>query len=136
MKHHFESFPTIFTKLKGQNGRMREYRAFVNPSTEYCVIPQVDAYYLNYTASPPNITTKEIANPDSVKMLVTYSGYINAALTTIKEVVIGSASFKDVEFLAYDLPQETQFDVVLGRSLFEHARIEIDYKLKILTIES
>ena len=129
MKIRFNNFPTVFTKLRGNKGKQREYCALVSPSAEFCVIPQADAYYLGCTMEFP-------ARPESSKMLTTYSGYINAAVFVMREVRLGNLTFENVEFIAHDLPQETRFDVVLGRTLFEKATVEIDYKSKTLKIEA
>jgi hypothetical protein len=129
MKSRFDNFPTVFTKLRGNNGKLREYCALVSPSAEFCVIPQADAHYLGCTV---NFPTK----PDGSKMSTTYSGYINAPLVVIDEVRLGNLSFENVDFIAHDLPQETRFDLILGRSVFRKATVEIDYQSKTLEIEA
>jgi hypothetical protein len=37
--------------------------------------------------------------------------------------------------LAFDLPQVTSFDVILGRSLLQFIKLQIDYPAQLLRIE-
>lgn len=129
MERKFETYPTVFARLKGSNGKLREYYALVSPSAEFCVIPQADAYYLGCTMHLP-------AAPEGSKALASHSGYVNAFLVVIEEVRLGNLSFENVEFIAHDLPQETRFDVILGRSVFRKSKVEIDYKSKTLRVEA
>jgi hypothetical protein len=133
MKSNFETVPTIFTRLKGKNGRIREYRALISPSSEYCIIPQVDAHYLGSNRLMKNIVNATIYERNNLAL--TCSGYVNALLTVIDKVEIGSISIDNVEFVEYDLPQETCFDIILGQNAFRHNRITIDYKVREIIIE-
>lgn len=51
------------------------------------------------------------------------------------QVQIGTVSFKNIQFVAFDIPQVTRFDVVLGRSLLQHTKVELDYSLSHLSME-
>lgn len=64
-----------------------------------------------------------------------YSGYGKALAIEMAEVELGTMSFKKVRFVAFDLPQVTGYDVVLGRSLLKFTRFEIDYSTAQLRIE-
>jgi hypothetical protein len=129
MEIRFNNFPTVFTRLKGDNGKLREYCALVSPSAEFSTIPQADAYHLGYTTGFP-------ARPEGSKLTASYSGYINAPTILVKEVQLGRFIFENVEFITHDLPQETRFDVVLGRTILKLVKIEIDYRSKTLEIEA
>lgn len=128
----FGKFPAVFVRVKGRNGKVREFRALVAVSAEYCIIPKVDAYALGY---------QEAANDDPVSpsnntlTFASYGGYGNMALITVNQVDLGPMSFKNVDFVAFDLPAPTGFDVVLGRSLLQHTRLHIDFSSGLLQIE-
>jgi hypothetical protein len=128
METRFNNFPAIFTKLKGDNGKLREYCALISTSIEYSIIPQPDAYHLGYTTGFP-------ARSEGSRMMATCSGYVNAPTIVVKEVQVGKLSCENVEFVVHDLPQETHFDVVLGRTILQDMKLEIDYKSHTLKIE-
>ena len=50
-------------------------------------------------------------------------------------VELGTLSFEKVDFLAMDIPPVTGFDVVLGRSLLQFMKVELDYSVGQLRIE-
>ena len=116
--------PTVFARLRGRNGAVREYRALLSPASDYSVVPKVDAYRLGY---PEAARDDPITEPMNLFRGVTYDGFWEGMLITIKEVAIGSLSVADVDFIAYDLPQVSGFDVVLGRSFLATTGIQIDY---------
>ncbi|MDG6901394.1 MAG: hypothetical protein JRM80_05475 [Nitrososphaerota archaeon] len=72
---------------------------------------------------------------DNLLTYTGFEGYGKAALVGVAEVSLGVMSFRDVEFLALDLPQVTRFDIVLGRSLLKSTRLGIDYARGIIRIE-
>lgn len=127
----FQKFPSLFVGLKGRNGAVRECVALVDPCSEYCIVPKVDAYALGYS---------EAANDDPVTpqantvTFVSVEGYARAALIEMAEVTLGGTSFRNIDFLAFDLPQITRFDVIIGQSLLKSTKVEIDYAAGLLRI--
>ena len=125
-------FPTVFVRMTGRGGGVREFRALIDPGAEYCVIPKVDAFFLGFS---------EIANDDPTGQasnnltFATYNGYGKAISIVMAQVELGRMSFKKVEFLALDIPQVTGFDVILGRSLLQFMKLEFDYPRATLRIE-
>ena len=128
----FRTFPEVFVGLKGKNGAVRECSALVDPCSEYCVMPKVDAYGLGY---PEAANDDPITPADNTTTFVSFEGYSKAALIGMAEVSLGGLSFPNIEFLAFDLPQVTRFDVVIGRSLLKFTRLEVDYVTHTLRIE-
>jgi predicted aspartyl protease len=124
MEASFQKFPTVFVSLKGRNNAVRECVALVDPASEYCVVPKVDAYALGY---PEAANDDPITPQDNTVTFASSDGYGKAALIEIAEVALGGMSFQKVDFLAFDLPQVTHFDVIIGRSLLKSTRLEIDY---------
>jgi predicted aspartyl protease len=135
LAQNFEKSPTLFVRLKGRNGRTVECRALIDPAAELCVIPKVDAYSLGYTEAFQDTTTDYITRPPNLITLTTCSGYVNAPKFSMIEVSLGSNSYRDVDFLAYDLPQESCLDVLLGRSLLDRTKLKIDYGSRSFIIE-
>jgi hypothetical protein len=128
----FRTFPEVFVGLKGRNGAIRECRAIVDPGSEYCIMPKVDAYGLGY---PEAANDDPITPADNTLTFASFEGYGKAALIGLAEVSFGGFSFPNIEFLALDLPQVTRFDVVIGRSLLKFTKLEIDYSTRTLRVE-
>jgi hypothetical protein len=128
----FSRLPTVFTRLRGRTNAVREYRALVAPTAEYCVLPVVDAYHLGYPEAAgggsrlPSLSGLTFAS---------YTGYERGIAIKMANVEIGSISFRDVEFLAFDMLQATGFDVVLGQSLLRETRLDLDYGSHTLKLE-
>lgn len=120
----FAKFPSVFVKLTGRNGIVREFNALIDPGAEYCLIPKVDAYALGY---PEAANDNPITPKNNTLTFTGFAGYGRAALINLVRVDVGSLPFDKVEFVAVDIPQATGFDVVLGRSLLRFMRLEFDY---------
>ncbi|MDG7007074.1 MAG: retropepsin-like domain-containing protein [Nitrososphaerota archaeon] len=103
---------------------MREYRALVDAGSDFCLLPKVDAFRLGY---PEAANDDLIVRSYNTMFFSTHSGYGQAASIRMAKVEIGRQSFENVEFLAFDLPQVTGFDVVLGGSLLKFLTLRIDY---------
>jgi hypothetical protein len=124
MRIPFQRFPTVFARLRGRNGSVREYKSLVSPATEYSILPKVDAYRLGY---PEAARDDPVTEPPNLFRGVTYDGYWEGMLISLKEVAIGGMSKSDVDFIAFDLPQIAGFDVILGKSFLAASGLTIDY---------
>lgn len=94
------------------------------PTSEYCVVPKVDAFALGYSEVAkidPGVTS-----PNRMAF-VTSSTYGRDAVIKIVQVDIGTISIKNVDFVTYDALQATGFDVILGRNLLNNMRLEFDF---------
>jgi predicted aspartyl protease len=119
-------YPTIFVRLRGRNGATREYRALIDTTTDFCILPKVDAYRLGY---PEAAHDDLVTTPSNLVRLASSTGYAEGMMIILEQVEIGELSINAVPFLGLDLPQATGFDVVLGRNLFVKAllKIELDF---------
>ena len=96
------------------------------------MIPKVDAYLLGY----PEAANDDPITPENNTLTFTsFGGYGKVALIEMARVEVGTMSFEKVEFVAYDLPQVTGFDVILGRSLLQFLKLEFDYSKGVLRME-
>jgi len=127
----FKKHPAVFARLRGRNGVFREYQALLVPATEYCILPRVDAFQLGY---PEAASDSRTSSPNNL-MLASYTGYGRGTRIKIAQVEIGSMSFKDVEFLAFDTLQAVGFDVVLGLTLLRRTRLDLDFASGMLRLE-
>ena len=126
-----QRLPTVFARLRGRNGAVREYRALLSPASDYSLVPKVDAYRLGY---PEAARGDPVTEPANLFRGVTYNGFWEGMMISMKAVTIGSVSVADVDFIAYDLPLVSGFDVVLGRSFLGSSGIQVDYSLGALKI--
>ncbi|MDG6902880.1 MAG: clan AA aspartic protease [Nitrososphaerota archaeon] len=111
---------------------MREYRALIDTGSDYCVLPRVDAFRLGY----PEAANDDLIVPaENTTSFVTHNGHGQAASIKMAKVDIGQETFENVEFLAFDLPQVTGFDVVLGGSILKFLNLRMDYSSKHLEIQ-
>ena len=127
----FSRFPSLFGRLKGSNGVVRECLALLDAGSDYCILPKVDAFALGY---PDVARSDTIVRAPNTTTFVTHAGYDKAPLIKLAQVDVGKLSLRDVDFLAFDLPQVCGIDVVFGRSLLQYLRLEIDYPSGLLKI--
>ena len=122
----------MFARLKGRNNAVREYRALLVPTAEYCVLPKVDAYRLGY---PEAATAGTRLQPGNNLFFASYKGYESGPAIKMAQVDIGSISLKNVEFFAFDIQQPVGYDVVLGLTLLRGLRLEMDFASGRLRLE-
>ncbi|MDG6995647.1 MAG: hypothetical protein JRN52_06975 [Nitrososphaerota archaeon] len=132
IQQNFRDFPTIFVRLKGLSGVVREYQALVVPTSEYCIIPPVDAFALGYPVAGGSDVRS--FSPNQLHF-ASYSGYARGVSLKMLEVDIAGTTFKDVEFVAVDILQAAGFDVVIGKSLLQNTKLQLDYGSHQMTLE-
>ena len=118
-----------YVRLRGRNGKTREFRALIDPLSDYCIIPKPDAFWLGYTEAAQD---DPITTPPNLLTIATNNGYSQAMLIKVDEVSLGELKLNNVDFLALDLQQVTCFDVVIGRNLLSGLglRVEMNYDEK------
>jgi hypothetical protein len=128
-------YPTIFVRLKGRNGTVREYRALINTVVDYCILPRVDAYRLGY---PEASHDDFVTIPANLVRLVSSTGFAEGMMILMAQVEVGELKVESLPFLALDLPQVVGFDVVIGRNFFLKAsvRVEMDFPAGKIRMES
>jgi predicted aspartyl protease len=119
-------------RLTGRNGSVREFKALIDAGAEYCVIPKVDAYTLGYHEAANDDPRSQAVNTVT---LASHDGYCNVAMIEMLQVEIGAMSFRGIDFAAFDIPQVTGFDVMLGQSLLQFMKLEFDYSVGQLRME-
>jgi hypothetical protein len=118
--------------LKGQNGSVREFRGLLSFSSDYCIVTKPDAYALGYTETAH---VGYIVRPPNLLTLAAPGGFVTGPLIRMAEATMGPVTVEDVEFVAFDLPQVSGVDVILGLSLLRFLKVQVDFLSKRLTIE-
>ena len=131
IQQSLHEFPTIFVRLKGRSGVVREYKALLVPTSEYCILPPVDAFALGYEAAGSD---PRALNPNKL-YLASYNGYSRGISFKMVEVEIAGTKFKDVEFVGIDILQAAGFDVILGKNLLQNMKLELDYGSHQMTLQ-
>jgi predicted aspartyl protease len=112
---------------------VREYLSLLSTTADYCVLPVVDAYHLGYPEAAANGT--RIPMPNALTFM-SYTGYERGTVIKMTEVDIGGISFKNVEFVAFDILQPIGFDVILGQTLLREMRLSFDFRSRMLRMEA
>ena len=112
---------------------VREYRSLLSTTADYCVLPVVDAYHLGYPEAAAS--NMRIPLPNALTF-ASYNGYERGTIIKMAQVEIGGISFKDVEFLTFDILQPIGFDVILGQSLLRELRLCLDFPTHMLKLET
>jgi hypothetical protein len=128
----FLKFPSVFSRLRGRNDEVREFRALIIPTAEYCVLPKVDAFHLGFPEAAS--VDARVPMPNTLTF-ASYNAYGRGTVIKMPQVDVGNVSVRDVDFLAFDLLQSLGYDVVLGRSLLQHMRLELDFPAGRLRME-
>lgn len=90
---------------------------------------------LGYPEAISDTMTEMITRPNYVTTLASVNSFVDAPLLSMKEVTIGQLTVKNLEFIAFDLPQETRIDAILGRNFLERVKAKIDYHNRVIELE-
>ena len=112
--------------MKGKNATVREFRALIDPVSDYCVIPKPDAFRLGYYEAAHD---DPITMPPNLVTVTSSIGFSQGMQIKMQEVALGEYKLENVDFLVFDLPAATGYDVIIGRSFLwaSKSKIEIDY---------
>lgn len=132
LERQFQRLPSVFARLTGSNGAVREYQALVAPTSEYCVIPKVDAFRLGYHEAAA--ADSRVPSPN-VLPFASYMGFGRGTAIKMAQVEMGGMTFRDVDFLAFDPLQSIGYDVVLGLTLLGRTRLNLDCASRTLRLQ-
>ena len=128
---------TVFCRMKGPSGRVREVQAIIEPSFEYCLVLKNDAMQLGY----PSVTFRPEdwmdTNPAEVTNLISIKGVEVGTKIKLKEVSVGSLKARDVEAVVTksEFPLTIPVGMFLGRSFLRHFRLKVDPKAGAFSLE-
>jgi predicted aspartyl protease len=117
-------YPRVFARVTGRNGRVYEYLALLSTASEYSVLPRVDAYRLGYTHVLEDPITAEITFSPHVVTFVSATGFEKGSLVVVDRVSVGESSVEGLECIAYDLPQESGVDLILGLNFLSRSGLK------------
>jgi predicted aspartyl protease len=95
-------------------------------------MPKVDAFKLGYTEAG---YTEAVTRPPNLVSFATGNGLSEGPVIKIVEASVGPISLQQVDFIAFDMNQQTGCDVVLGKSFLQTLRFSIDYRNKKFSLE-
>jgi len=128
--------PLLLAKFTGPNGLKRELRTMVRPGAPYCVIDREDAYEMGFLQAVMDYGPMHYElPPERIPWMATTTGIFEAPLFTLAEVSVGDLSAKNVGTLAYDLPDVTRVDAILGETFLSNFTVVFDYRKQQLRLE-
>jgi predicted aspartyl protease len=122
---------TFFVRLKGERG-VRELRATLKPFATLTVVPYRDMLRLGY----PVVFDPRVPQRGDGRLVATMQGEIEVPPVTVDEIMVGDLVAKNVESVAYDLPNYLGTDVILGESFLKNFVWTLDYHRKVIRIEA
>lgn len=128
MKFQGKGPMTVFCRLTGANGKVRETTAVISPNYEHCFVVKKDAAQIGY----PSVTYRpedwHDAKPDEVVRVITLRGIEMGVIFRIKEISVGPLKAENVEAVVTktDLPHSVPVSMFLGRSFLKHFKLEVD----------
>jgi predicted aspartyl protease len=118
----------VFATVKGAKGETVELKGAISPASERTIIGWKDALRLGYM---PKFGTR-----GGGVQAITPAGIIEARPVKLDEIVIGDLRAREVESLAYELPDQAGVDLILGYTFLRNFRVTFDYPRRVLRLES
>jgi hypothetical protein len=131
IEFQLKSPPTFFVRLRGEN-KERELRASINPFATHTIVPYRDMIYLGY---PVVYDPRAPQRGDGISV-ASRTGPVEVPPGRVKEIILGDIVAKNVEVVVYDMPDFLGTEVILGESFLRNFIITLDYKRKVIQIES
>jgi predicted aspartyl protease len=126
----------LLARFTGPNGLRRELRTLVRPGAPYCMIDREDAFRMGFLQAVMDSGPMHYElPPERIPWMATAAGMLEAPVFTLNEVSVGDLSAKKVDTLAYDLPDVTRIDAVLGETFLSNFTVVFDYRKRQLRLE-
>lgn len=120
----FGKLPSVFARIKGKSGITMEYDCLIDPASEYCTIPKLDAYTLGY----PEVAFQHVTvGPPNARTILTNGGHNRTVIVEMRSIEIGPLKFEGVQFAPLDLPQASGYEALIGKSLLERVSFTINW---------
>ena len=127
---------TLFSKIKGANGKVREFTTILDFNWPYSYMLKMDALQLGYMEVSNRPQEWATLYPARVPTTLSMRGIEMCTLVSLKEVSIGKLSMKDVDAIVYHIetPPIIPIDIVLGQTFLKNFKIAVDSKRGVLTL--
>ncbi len=124
------------SRVRGNNGTVRELSSIIDFNSEYCAIFSRDALALGYSEAAYRPKQWQKIHPDRAPYIVDFRGMERSVLLTLNEVSLGRMAARNVDAVIaeLDLPRMVPFDLILGRTFLKHFKISIDTARGLLSI--
>ncbi len=136
MRFELRNPMVLISKVKGANGKIREFATVLDSNWPYSYIPKMDALQLGYSEVSNRPQEWVTLYPSQVATIMSMRGIEMCTVVSLKEVSIGKLVAKDVQAIVYHIeaPPIIPVDVVLGQTFLKNFRIAIDSKAGTLTL--
>lgn len=136
MKFPLKDPMIVFARVKGLNGKVREFSSVLDFNSPYCVIPPKHAVNTGYVEAAFRPRDWQKSHPNNVPYLIDLRGIERSILVKLSEVSIGELVAKDVGAVILELetPRMLPVDMVLGRTFLERFELTLDAKKGFLSL--
>ncbi len=130
MKFRWKEPMTVWCRVEGSNGKIREFEAMVDFNYSYCLMLRQDATDLGYSEASYRHSGWHELRPDLAPLVVTSRGIERTILICLKEVSVGNLAVKNVGavVLEHDLPPMVPVDMILGQTFLKNFKLKVDPK--------
>ncbi len=128
MKFELREPMTVFAKLKGPKGAVRELRALMDFNTSFCQMFTKDALQLGFTEGVLRPRDWQRIHPTQVPYIFGFRGIERGILMKMPEISVGRLTARDVDAMVtdLDLPRLLPVELILGRSFLDNFRLTVD----------
>jgi len=126
----------VYARVRGPNGKVREFGSVLDFNSPYCVIPPRHAVNLGCIEAAFRPRDWQKSHPTKVPYVVDLRGIERSILLKVPEVSIGELVAKDVGTVVLELevPRMLPFDLVLGRTFLDNFKLALDAKAGFLSL--
>lgn len=128
MRFELKEPMTVFAKVKGPKGAVRELRAVLDFNIPFCIMFSRDLVKLGYPEAALRPKDWQRAHPMQVPYVLSFRGIERSILVKASEISVGNLTAKEVETIVIDLdlPRLVPVDLYLGRSFLNNFTLTVD----------
>lgn len=128
MRFELKEPMTVFAKVKGPQGAVRELRALLDFNIPFCVMLSRDLVKLGYPEAALRPRDWQKTHPMQVPYMLSFRGIERSILVKASEISLGSLVVKEVETIVIDLdlPRMIPVELYLGRSFLNNFTLTVD----------
>ena len=130
MKFDLKQPMTVFARVEGEYGVIRELSAIVDFNSTYCLLFAKDAIDIGYSQAANRAREYRSLRPDEAPYLLGMRGIESGILFALKKVTVGDMTVENVNAISLELEPARMlpFDMILGQSFLKNATLHYDGK--------
>lgn len=136
MKFDLKQPMTVFARVEGEYGVVRELSAMIDLNSTYCLLFAKDAIDLGYPQAANRAREFRSVRPDECPYLLGMRGIESSILFTLKKVSVGNLTFQNVKTVSLEMEPARMlpFDMILGQSFLKNTTLHYDGENGVVSI--